>query len=248
MKLYVNPNSDASRFVQNIISQVGLEYQFFIVDLSSMEQRSGDYLKMNPKGKVPVLQDGDYVLSESFAIARYAIDKQIQIQSLKLQGHFIYGNQRWKHENILQRCQQLYPTNPKERAVIDMYAGIINELRINMISLFYGRVVLPSRGITTPEVTLKQYEMNMHKLWQEFEGYFSDTERKYLCGGSNDTLVDWFLCQLIVDHDALQIDHITRYPNTFKFAVNMTQKYPSLADGYDRYNRQVLEYSQRQKL
>ena len=35
------------------------------------EQRAPDYLRLNPKGRVPVLVDGDFVLTEAAAILRY---------------------------------------------------------------------------------------------------------------------------------------------------------------------------------
>ena len=64
--------------------------------------------------------------------------------------------------------------------------------------------------------------------------------RQYLCEGDHATMVDWMLCELIVDYDSLAIDHPKNYPNVFKYAIRMTQKYPIIADNKDRFNKQVF--------
>ena len=49
----------------------GLGYELRLIQFSREEQRSPEHLALNPRGKVPVLRDGDYVLSESLAIMAY---------------------------------------------------------------------------------------------------------------------------------------------------------------------------------
>ena len=39
------------------------------------EQKLPEHLKIHPMGKVPVMVEGDFVLYESWAIARYLLDK-----------------------------------------------------------------------------------------------------------------------------------------------------------------------------
>jgi glutathione S-transferase len=46
----------------------GLAYESRLIQFSRGEQRSPEHLALNPRGKVPVLRDGAYVLSESLAI------------------------------------------------------------------------------------------------------------------------------------------------------------------------------------
>ena len=48
-----------------------LPYTSHLLQFSKQEHRSADMLKMNPRGRVPVLKDGDYVCFESLAILRY---------------------------------------------------------------------------------------------------------------------------------------------------------------------------------
>jgi glutathione S-transferase len=48
-----------------------LEYASRVVQFSKQEHKSPQMLKLNPRGRVPVLKDGDYVCFESLAILYY---------------------------------------------------------------------------------------------------------------------------------------------------------------------------------
>jgi glutathione S-transferase len=49
----------------------GLSYQSRLIQFSRDDHRSPEHLALSPRGKVPVLRDGDYALSESLAIMAY---------------------------------------------------------------------------------------------------------------------------------------------------------------------------------
>jgi glutathione S-transferase len=46
-------------------------YESHLIQFSKGEQRTPEYLAMNPRGKVPTLRDGDYVVYESVAVLGY---------------------------------------------------------------------------------------------------------------------------------------------------------------------------------
>jgi glutathione S-transferase len=52
---------------------ISLEYQK--IDLFKGAQHHPDFDKMNPSRLVPVLEDGDFCLTESSAIAKYIAEK-----------------------------------------------------------------------------------------------------------------------------------------------------------------------------
>jgi len=54
---------------------LGLNYDFKVVDLQKGENKSPDYLKLNPHHNVPTLVDGDFVTNESRPAAAYLISK-----------------------------------------------------------------------------------------------------------------------------------------------------------------------------
>ncbi|MGA7869422.1 MAG: glutathione S-transferase family protein [Candidatus Binatus sp.] len=74
MKLYYfpSPNPQKIRFALN---ELGLDCETVAVDLTKREQRSPEFLALNPCGRVPVLVDGDLKLWESHAILAYLGEK-----------------------------------------------------------------------------------------------------------------------------------------------------------------------------
>ena len=48
-----------------------LQYKSTLIELFKGENRTPEFLKMNPRGKVPVLRDGDYFIYESLAVMSY---------------------------------------------------------------------------------------------------------------------------------------------------------------------------------
>ena len=57
------------------LKELDADFEFVPVNLRAGEHRHPDFLRLNPAGKVPVLVDGDIVLTESAAIVMYLADK-----------------------------------------------------------------------------------------------------------------------------------------------------------------------------
>lgn len=75
MKLYFS-KSACSLAVRIVINELGLPSQFESVDLKTKKTQSGeDFLKINPKGAVPVLEtDHGEILTENSVIQQYLAD------------------------------------------------------------------------------------------------------------------------------------------------------------------------------
>ena len=71
MKLYVNPMSPNSRKALLAAHDLGIPVEAQVVDLVKGETKTPAYLKMNPNGMVPTLDDDGFVLWESNAIMQY---------------------------------------------------------------------------------------------------------------------------------------------------------------------------------
>jgi glutathione S-transferase len=72
--LYHHPFSRASNVVW-MLEEVGVDYALRWVDIMAGGQKTPEFLKLNPMGKLPVLVDGAAVVSESAAIALYLGDR-----------------------------------------------------------------------------------------------------------------------------------------------------------------------------
>ena len=72
MKLFHAPNSRSMRIVW-LLEELGLEYELIGFKLGEKAMREPQYLKLNPMGRVPTLQDGDVTIFESGAIVEYVL-------------------------------------------------------------------------------------------------------------------------------------------------------------------------------
>jgi len=75
IKLYDFKSSPNCQRVKVVLAEKNLPYEIVPIDLRAQEQKTPDYLKMNPYGKVPVLTDDATVLYESCVINEYLEEK-----------------------------------------------------------------------------------------------------------------------------------------------------------------------------
>jgi glutathione S-transferase len=72
--LYHHPFSRAASAVW-MLEEAATPYELRYVDLMAGEQRTEQFLRLNPMGKLPVLVDGDTVVTEVAAIGLYLADR-----------------------------------------------------------------------------------------------------------------------------------------------------------------------------
>jgi glutathione S-transferase len=75
MKLYYHPVSTTCRPIMLFAAEAGIALDYELVDLFTGAHYKPDYEAINPSHQVPVLQDGDFRLTESSAILKYLADK-----------------------------------------------------------------------------------------------------------------------------------------------------------------------------
>lgn len=84
MILYNIPLSGNCHKVRLMLCFLGLDYQIYDLDLGTTEQLSEDFLKLNPFGQAPVINDQGVVVRDSQAILVYLAKK--------------YGGEQWWSE------------------------------------------------------------------------------------------------------------------------------------------------------
>lgn len=128
MKLYVHPLSTPALTVQMAAHAMGIDFEAKTVDLASGEQRSAEYLAINPKGKVPALEDDGFLLSESAPIMRYMARK---------------------HKS------DLYPSEFQTRAKVEQWMDFcIHHVRSPMARIQFNRLIAPMIGQPVDEASI----------------------------------------------------------------------------------------------
>ncbi|MFC4700339.1 glutathione S-transferase family protein [Glaciecola siphonariae] len=132
--------------------ELGLDYDYNVVNLYKGEHKQPAYLAITPTGKVPAIQDGDLVLAESGAIVTYLADK----------------------------AQKLIPTVPSaERALFDqcMYF-VLTELEQPLWTMAKHKFAYPEEKRIEQVVGLGQWEFE--KALNIFSDLLGD--KTYLLG------------------------------------------------------------------
>lgn len=73
IKLYRNPKSGHCHRVELMLAFLQLPYEVIDVDMASGAHKEESFLKINPFGLVPVIDDNGYMLSDSNAILVYLV-------------------------------------------------------------------------------------------------------------------------------------------------------------------------------
>lgn len=72
MKLYYHPLSGHAHRAHLFLSLAGLDHELIFVDLATRAHKQPDFLRLNPFGEIPVLDDCGTIIADSVAILVYA--------------------------------------------------------------------------------------------------------------------------------------------------------------------------------
>jgi glutathione S-transferase len=67
--------SNANAAPHMVLEELGQKYELVLVDRADNAQKSKEYLKINPNGRIPTLVDNGLVLFEAAAIVLYLVDQ-----------------------------------------------------------------------------------------------------------------------------------------------------------------------------
>jgi glutathione S-transferase len=130
-----SPSANSDR-VKIVLHEKGLAYQRVTLDLGKKEQKRAEFLKLNPYGKVPVINDNGNVLFESCIINEY-LDEHYPQPALMPKDPYLRGRGRilvdyglrYMHEPYWAlRGEMLKKESERDQTIIDEKRGNLREL------------------------------------------------------------------------------------------------------------------------
>ncbi|NKB79898.1 glutathione S-transferase family protein [Ochrobactrum daejeonense] len=73
-KLHYYPGN-ANAAPHMVLEEIGVEHNLVLVDREVNAQKSSEYLKINPNGRIPTLEDDGLIINEAAAIVLYLLDR-----------------------------------------------------------------------------------------------------------------------------------------------------------------------------
>ena len=138
LKIYGADLSSPANKVRFVANALGLEYEYIQVKLREGEHKKSEFLKINPVGKIPVIDDDGFILFESGAIAKYLCVK---------------------HNSAL------YPKNLRKQALVDQWSdfatihvgGAMSKVLFNREFFQFAKVAKDERSLEDCLSFLKRF-------------------------------------------------------------------------------------------
>ena len=198
MKLYMHPVSMTSRPVRLFIAESGIDVDEQVIDLMTGEHYQEPYVAINPNRLVPVLDDGDFRLTESSAILKYLADK---IDS------------------------PAYPKDLKQRAKVNEMMDWFNTnfSRDYAYGLVYPQIFPQQRRPSdeAQSATIAWGKERAQGWLQILNDHWIGADQPYLCG-DRITIADYFGVCLLTLGEIIRCD-FSAYPNVERWLGNMKQ-------------------------
>jgi glutathione S-transferase len=134
-----------------VLEELGVDYEFCFVDLARGENRGDSFRKMNPAGKVPVLEHDGEFLFESGPICRYvsSVEKS-----------------------------PLYPADKLERARVDQWMTFFTcHPGRWLTNIFFEKIIKPRAGMGETDVAgCEKAAVLAHQQFRIVEDWFEHTD------------------------------------------------------------------------
>jgi len=129
MKLYSFSPTPNNRKVEAYIKHFDLPVEIHSMGFRDQENKTDDYLQMNPMGKAPVLQDGDFSLWESNAILTYLATLHPETGMLPTDAKGRADCDRWLYWQAFHLLGVIIAVSDKKKDAqkdIDLNFGLLN--------------------------------------------------------------------------------------------------------------------------
>jgi glutathione S-transferase len=156
LQLHYHP-SDASLMPHIFLEELGVPFELKLVDRARNAQKSPEYLRLNPNGLIPVLEDGDLVVYETPAILLHLADTHPQAGLMPALG-------------------------TAERAHgYKWLVWLSNTLQATLVQLFYAERYVPAEGVANFRA---RTEARLVPLLDQLEGQLQSNGGPWLLGAN----------------------------------------------------------------
>jgi glutathione S-transferase len=214
MKLYYHPVSTTSRSILMFAADSDAPLDYQVVDLFTGEHMKPEYAAVNPSQCVPVLEDGDFRLSESSAILKYLAEKT---------------------------GSPAYPSDPKRRARVNERMDWFNTFLSR--ELCYGFIypqIFPNQKRPTEDAQAQTLawgrEQARHWLDVLDDGLIG--EQPYICG-SEISLADYMGTAMLTAGETVHIDY-GHWRNISRWLASMKAR-PAYAQSHQGFYKYLVE-------
>jgi glutathione S-transferase len=212
MKLYYHPVSTTSRPIVLFAADHRMDILYQAVDLIQGEHLQAAFSELNPNQSVPMLEDGDFRLTESSAILKYLADR--------------VGS-------------QTYPMDLRQRARINERMDWINTSLSR--ELGYGFVypqIMPTHKRVDEHAqrhTIMWAREKTRRWLKVLNDHFLGSENRYLCGNEL-TIADYLGIAHVTLAEAVHVD-FALWPRVAQWIARMKdrQNWASVNDPFYRY-------------
>lgn len=195
MKIYYHPVSTTSRPLMLFCQENGLNVDFQVVDLMTGEHMKPPYTTINPNKLVPVLEDGDFRLTESSAILKYLAEKS---------------------------DSPAYPKDLKKRAKVNETMDWINtQLCRDFAYGFVYPQIFPTHQRPSDDLQKGTLAWGKERAqtWLKVMDEHLLAKNRYLCGDEI-TIADYFASSFVSLGETIRVD-FKKFPNVERWLNSM---------------------------
>src|SRR5712671_7682641 len=210
MKLYMHPASTMCRPIMQFIADNKIPVDMQVVDIFTGEHMGEPFAAINPSKLIPVLEDGDFRLTECSAILKYLAEKT---------------------------SSPAYPKDLKQRARVNEVMDWFNSqfYRDYGYGLIYPQLFphLKREDAKVQEAVVA-WGKDKSKAWlQVLNDHWIGPGNKYLCGNQL-TVADYFGAAITTAGELIHCD-LSTYPNIKRWLDNFKAG-PNYAKVYETFN------------
>ena len=212
IKLYGLELSIPVNRVRLCLNAMGLDYEFIRINPLAGENKTGAYLKINPNGKVPAIDDDGFTLCESNAIMKYLCRKY--------QSDF-------------------YPDDIIAQAQVDKWLDFTTiHLATGFSKVLFNKILASIVDASVDEQSLKDGYGFIERFLGDIDMQLGKSP---FLAGEKMTIADFCLLATVDPAEVLEVD-ITKYPNVEAWRTKLMQEsfYKNMHNSYGETLNKML--------